>query len=147
MAFSISGQDDQDSDQSMTEINMIPLVDVMLVLLIIFMVTAPLSIGGIKLDLPSSKATGGSQLDEKKIVLSITGRGEVFIDKLMIPQIDLEAKLKAIFEHRSEKEIYIRADTKVAYGKVIEAMSAAKLAGVSRMNMLTQPPTATRAKN
>lgn len=140
MAFSFSGNDDYDSDQAMAEINMIPLVDVMLVLLIIFMVTAPLSIGGIKLDLPTSAAKGGSLLDEKKIILSITGKGDVFIDKQLIAPNSLESRLKAIFENRSEKEIYIRADTKVAYGKVVDAMSAAKLAGVDRMNMLTQPP-------
>lgn len=136
MAFSL-GNDDSDA---MAEINIIPLVDVMLVLLIIFMVTAPLSISGIKVELPSSQAKGTS-IDEDRIVLSISHGGEFFIDKLQIASNNLPEKLKSIYAFRQKKEIYIRADGAVAYGKVIDAMSAAKVAGVQRMSMLTQPPT------
>jgi biopolymer transport protein TolR len=103
------------------------------------MVTAPLSIGGIHVDLPVSKARSTS-VDERKIILSINGRGEFFIDKLEIKPAMLGDKLKAIFDAQVKKELYIRADRGVVYGRVVDAMSAAKLAGVTRMSMLTQPP-------
>src|SRR5476649_1317151 len=125
MAFSFQDDDDK---QAMAEINIIPLVDVMLVLLIIFMVTAPLSIGGIKVDLPLSKAKGAN-VDEDRIVLSVNKGGDYYLEKQHIPEVGLEAKFKAIYEYRQKKELYIRADQGVAYGKVVYAMSAAKLAG------------------
>ena len=129
----------EDESQEMAEINIIPLVDVMLVLLIIFMVTAPLSIGGIKVDLPFSKAKGGS-VDESRVVLSINRSGGYFLEKLEIPAAALTERMKAIYEFRQKKELYIRADRGVAYGRVVDAMSAAKIAGVIKMSMLTQPP-------
>lgn len=119
------------------EINIIPLVDVMLVLLIIFMVTAPLSIGGIKVDLPASKAKG-AHIDEDRIVLSISAQGLYYIDKLQIPEATLEDKFKSIYQYRAKKELFIRADQRVPYGKVVYAMSAAKMAGVGKLGMLTQ---------
>ena len=138
MAFGRMGQKSSgDGDhEEMAEINIIPLVDVMLVLLIIFMVTAPLSIGGIKVDLPLSKATGTS-IDEDRIVLSISREGEYFLEKIKIPESTLEAKFKAIYEYRQKKELYVRADTGVPYGKVVMAMSAARVAGVTKLAMLT----------
>lgn len=132
-----AGQADEHSD--LAEINIIPLVDVMLVLLIIFMVAAPLSITGIKIELPKSQAKG-TNLDEDRIVLTIDKDGEYFMEKARILKQDLPGKLKAIYEFREKKDIYIRADQNVKYKSVIDAMSAAKLAGVSRMAMLTEPP-------
>jgi biopolymer transport protein TolR len=120
----------------LAEINIIPLVDVMLVLLIVFMVTAPLSIGGIKVELPLSKAKGAT-IDEDRIVLSINRSGGYFLEKTLIPDAALEGKFHAIYEYRQKKELYIRADQGVAYGKVVYAMSAAKLAGVTKLAMLT----------
>lgn len=137
MAFSRLGQKSgNDDNEDVAEINIIPLVDVMLVLLIIFMVTAPLSIGGIKVDLPMSKAKG-TNVDEDRIVLSIAKTGGYYLDKQAIPDAGLEAKFKAIYEFRQKKELYIRADQGVQYGKVVYAMSAAKLAGVTKLAMLT----------
>lgn len=138
MAFGRLGQSrgDDGAHDDLAEINIIPLVDVMLVLLIIFMVTAPLSIGGIKVDLPLSKARG-TNVEEDRVVLSINKSGAYYLDKLQIPDAGLEAKFKAIYEFRQKKELYIRADQGVAYGKVVAAMSAAKLAGVSKLAMLT----------
>ena len=141
MSFSLG----KDESEAMAEINIIPLVDVMLVLLIVFMVTAPLSISGIKVDLPVSQAKGTS-IDEDRIVLSIGKGGEFFLDKTQIPAVSLPDRLKAIYAYRQKKEIYIRADGGVTYSKVIEAMSAAKTAGVQRMSMLTQPPTRAAAR-
>lgn len=130
-----NGSGNEENDD-VAEINIIPLVDVMLVLLIIFMVTAPLSIGGIKVDLPLSKAKG-TNVDEDRIVLSIAKSGGYFLEKQQITDAALEAKFKAIYEYRQKKELYIRADTGVPYGKVVYAMSAAKLAGVTKLAMLT----------
>ena len=128
---------DNDDNAPMAEINIVPLVDVMLVLLIIFMVTAPLSIGGISVKLPTSRASGG-RVDENRVVLSIDKTGKFFIDKMNISDKNLETKLKAIYEFREKKELYIRADSGVPYGRVVRAMSAAKIAGVGKMSMLTR---------
>ena len=132
--------------QDLAEINIIPLVDIMLVLLIIFMVAAPLSISGIGVQLPKSKAKGGS-VDESRIILSIDSEGGFFLDKQKIPPEHLEAKIQAIFAVRDKKELYIRADKRVRYGSVIDAMGAAKLAGVSKLSMLTSPYQASAFKS
>lgn len=136
---------EEDESGQMSDINVVPLVDIMLVLLIIFMVTAPLSIGGIKVNLPTSKVRAGA-MDEERVVLSINRRGKYFIEKLEIPSQRLEGKLKAIYEFRKKKNLYIRADRGVPYGKVVDAMSAAKLAGVSKMSMLTEAKTPRRRR-
>ena len=132
--------------QDMAEINIIPLVDIMLVLLIIFMVAAPLSISGIGVQLPKSKAKGGS-VDESRIILTIDAEGGFFLDKQKIPSEQLEAKMMAIFAVRDKKELYIRADKRVRYGSVVDAMGAAKLAGVSKLSMLTSPRQASAQKS
>ena len=136
MAFSMGNNND---DDDLAEINIVPLVDVMLVLLIIFMVAAPLSIGGINVNLPKSKARG-SNISHDRIVLSINAKGSYFIEKMKIPETELQKRIFAIYEFRDEKDLYIRADTGVQYGRVVYAMSAAKLAGVTKLAMLTQPP-------
>jgi biopolymer transport protein TolR len=143
MAFSRMGTGKSDDNEDLAEINIIPLVDVMLVLLIIFMVTAPLSIGGIKVDLPLSKAKG-TNVDDDRIVLTVSSTGEYFLEKMPIPEGGLEAKLKAIYEYRQKKELYIRADQGVQYGRVVFAMSAAKVAGVTKLAMLTNHQAAQR---
>lgn len=139
MAFGRLGNDKNfESDTSdMAEINIIPLVDVMLVLLIIFMVTAPLSIGGIKVDLPHSaaKSTG---IDEKRVILSINEQGDFYLDRVQVNAKALPDRFKTMFEGRDKKELYIRADRAVSYGRVVDAMGAAKSAGVLKIGMLTQ---------
>ena len=137
MAFGKMDSSSEDNPD-MAEINIIPLVDVMLVLLIVFMVAAPLSISGIKVELPSSKAQGVT-MEQNNIILSISKDGGYYIDKMKIPQSELIKKIHAIFEFREKKEIFIRADREVDYGVVVDAMSAAKLAGVQKMAMLTRP--------
>lgn len=139
MAFRIDSSGGDEENEEMADINIIPLVDVMLVLLIIFMVTAPLSIGGINVNLPTSKAKG-KKIAEERVVLSINKSGDFFIEKSQIPRSALIEKFKAIFEFRENKELYIRADRGVDYGKVVDAMSAARISGVSKLNMLTQRP-------
>jgi biopolymer transport protein TolR len=140
MEFKQSQSDNDDDNGQMADINIVPLVDVMLVLLIIFMVTAPLSIGGINVDLPSSKARS-RDMAEDRVVLSINQKGEYFIEKMEVPAGVLDQRLKDLYQQREKKELYIRADKAVVYGRVVDAMSAAKLAGVTRISMLTQAPT------
>ncbi len=140
MEFKSSQSDNDDDSGQVADINIVPLVDVMLVLLIIiFMVTAPLSIGGINVDLPSSKARS-SGMAEDRVVLSINSKGEYFIEKMEVPAGVLDQRLKDLYQQREKKELYIRADKTVVYGRVVDAMSAAKLAGVTRISMLTQAP-------
>jgi biopolymer transport protein TolR len=135
MAFQI----DQNEDEDLADINIIPLVDVMLVLLIVFMITAPLSLSGVKVELPAAKGKGSGSFDDKKVVLSIDDKGRYFFDKVEADKKSIEAKIKAIFEHRQEKVLFIRADRRVVYEKVMDAMSAARSAGVVKISMLTVP--------
>lgn len=137
MGLSLHSSTGSDDAPDMAEINIIPLVDIMLVLLIIFMVAAPMSISGIHISLPKSQASGGL-VDEKRIVLSVNAQGDYYIEKTLIPKGTLRAKMKAIFEFRENKTLYIRADKSVRYGRVMEAMNAAKLAGVAKLSMLTE---------
>ena len=137
MAMHISKKSGDDDYESMAEINIIPLVDVMLVLLIIFMVAAPLTISGIGVNLPSSRASG-SKLDEKRVVLSINKDGKYYFDQTEIQAKNLEEKMKSIFRAQDSKVLFIRADRDAVYGKVAFAMTSAKLAGVHKMSMLTK---------
>ena len=139
MAFGNLNGSGGDDNQDMAEINIIPLVDVMLVLLIIFMVAAPLSITGIKVNLPTSAAKG-SHVDEGRVILTVSESGNFYLEKTRIENQNLRTKLAAVFENREKKQLFIRADRKVPYGSVVDAMSAAKLAGVAKMSMLTVPP-------
>ena len=143
MEFKTSHEDHEDDTGSMADINIVPLVDVMLVLLIIFMVTAPLSIGGININLPSSKARS-TAVAENRVVLTINVKGDYFLEKVGIPSEVLEQRLAEIYANREKKEIYIRADKAVVYEKVVNAMSAARLAGVTKISMLTEARVPTR---
>ncbi len=135
--LSLDRSDDQNND--IAEINIIPLVDVLLVLLIVFMVAAPLSLSGIKIELPTSKAKGAVG-DEQKIILSIDPKGQFYVETKLIPPTQLEEEMKNMFKFREKKEIYIRGDRQVPYGSVVDAMSAAKVAGVTKISMLTKQP-------
>lgn len=137
MEFKTSHEDHEDDTGSMADINIVPLVDVMLVLLIIFMVTAPLSIGGITINMPSSKARS-TAVTENRVILSINMKGEYYLEKVGIPAEVLDMRLAEIYANREKKEIYIRADKAVMYEKVVNAMSAARLAGVTKISMLTE---------
>src|SRR5512137_2744723 len=108
----------QDSDRPMAEINVTPLVDVMLVLLIIFMVTAPMMQMGIDVNLPRVKAKS-VDVAEEKLVLTVNGAKEIFLNKTKVPLTDLGAKLGSIFASRIEREVFLRADKNVPYGYVV----------------------------
>ena len=123
----------------MAEINVTPLVDVMLVLLIIFMVTAPMLQMGIDVNLPRVKAKS-IDVAEEKLVLTITSAKEIFINKNRIPIGDLRTKLENIFASRTDREVFMRADKAIPYGFVIEVMSEVRKAGVDKLGMITEPP-------
>jgi len=123
----------------LAEINVTPLVDVVLVLLIIFMVTAPMLQMGIDVNLPRVKSKS-IDVTEEKLVLTINGGKEIFINKNKTSIADLGAKLESIFAHRIDREIFMRADKNVPYGFVVEVMSAVRKAGVDKLGMITEPP-------
>jgi biopolymer transport protein ExbD len=119
----------------LTEINITPLVDVMMVLLIILMVAAPFAVSGVDVRLPSSKAKTMA-LTGDPVVLSVTPSGQYFLGKSSVSSKDLVEKLKAAKGSEKDPGFYIRADRAVPYGKVMEAMAAAQRAGFSRIGML-----------
>jgi biopolymer transport protein TolR len=130
-------------NRPMAEINVTPLVDVVLVLLIIFMVTAPMLQMGIDVKLPRVKAKS-IDVAEEKLVLTITPAREIFINKNKIPVSDLRTKLESIFSSRTDKEVFMRADKTIPYGFVIEVMSEVRKAGVDKLGMITEPPEESR---
>ncbi|HEY5496815.1 MAG TPA: protein TolR [Syntrophales bacterium] len=125
------------------EINVTPLVDVVLVLLIIFMVTAPMLSMGIDVNLPRVKSKT-IDVNEEKLVLTINKDREIFINRTKIPKDDLKVKLENIFTARIDKEIFLRADKSVAYGFVVEVMSEIRKAGVDKLGMVTETPEESR---
>ena len=121
----------------MSEINVTPFVDVMLVLLIVFMVTAPLLTVGIPVDLPKVKA---SALTDKKdpIEITVNLEGEIYIGESIVEEDNLVTRLNAITEQNTEARIYIRGDRVVAYGRVMEIMSLINSAGYVKVALITQ---------
>jgi biopolymer transport protein TolR len=128
---------------TLSEINVTPMVDVMLVLLVIFMVTAPLIQQGVKVNLPQTRAAP-VEATEKKVVLSIDRSKRVYIGEAEVPLSDLEQKLKTNSKVQTDKEIYLHADKDIAYGIVVEVMAAAQRAGIKDVGMITDPMVSTR---
>jgi biopolymer transport protein TolR len=123
---------------TMSEINVTPMVDVMLVLLIIFMVTAPLIQQGVKVKLPDARATPVEAKD-KKLIVTIDASKNVFIGDVQVPLEQLEEKLKTNAKAQQDKELYLHADRDLPYGVVVEVMAAAQRAGVDNVGMVTDP--------
>jgi biopolymer transport protein TolR len=128
--------------QTLTEINVTPLVDVMLVLLIIFMVTAPLIQQGVEVALPEARAKA-VEAEEQKLVLSIKSDRSLYLgsseDAARIPFEGLEDKLKANVRAMKDKELYLMADRTLPYGFVVEVMATVQRAGISNLGMITNP--------
>lgn len=131
---------------TMSEINVTPMVDVMLVLLIIFMVTAPLIQQGVKVNLPETKAAPVEATD-KKLVLSIDAGRKVYIGDAEVALEELQDKLAANAKAQADKEVYLHADRDVPYGVVVEVMAAAQRAGISNVGMITDPSTGSKTSN
>jgi len=130
--------------QTLTEINVTPLVDVMLVLLIIFMVTAPLIQQGVEVNLPEARAKS-VDAEEQKLVLSIKADKTLWLgtseDAARIPLDRLEEKLRANTRAMKDKELYLHADRALPYGFVVEVMATVQRAGVVNVGMITNPAT------
>ncbi len=121
----------------MNDINVTPLIDVMLVLLVIFMVTAPLLATGVHVELPKVKSAP-MQTDDSKLLLIVTVDEHVYLGKDEITE-DVENKLKTNARLQEEKEVYVQADENVKYGAVLRVMAAARGAGVEKLGMVTDP--------
>jgi biopolymer transport protein TolR len=124
--------------RAFSEINVTPFVDVMLVLLVIFMVTAPMLEQGIDVDLPET-TTQPLQMREEPLILSVKKDGTYHLARTAVPLEELQAKLQAIFAGTDEREIYLRADKDAPYGTVVKAMAAARLAGAKTVGIVTEP--------
>ncbi|MFH0845174.1 MAG: protein TolR [Pseudomonadota bacterium] len=122
----------------MSDINVTPLVDVMLVLLIIFMVTAPMMIQGVEVNLPQTTAKH-IKVQEDPLMLTVNQKKEIFLENQIIELENLEKKITAIFKYRREKEVLLRADREVPYGFVIKVVAAVKRAGIDKLGMVTEP--------
>lgn len=122
----------------MAEINVTPLVDVTLVLLIIFMVTTPMLQRGVDVELP--QAQSGDVREEEKITLTLTQDNRIFINDKEVPRSLLADRLKAISQERRDRVLFFRGDARVSYGLVMEIMDAAKSAGIEVIGMITQKP-------
>jgi biopolymer transport protein TolR len=121
---------------ALSEINVTPLVDVMLVLLIIFMISAPLLTAAVPLELPKTEA-GAAQDQPEPITVSIQANGNLFVQEAPVAFADLGARLEAISEGKSEKPIYVRADGKASYEIVARVMAALSTSGFSSINLIT----------
>jgi biopolymer transport protein TolR len=132
--------------QPMSEINVTPFVDVMLVLLIIFMVTAPLLTVGVPVNLPQTRARQMSE-DKEPIAITIKDNGNVFLQETQIQLDELVPKLTAIAENGYEERIYVRGDKTVDYGKVMEVMGELSAAGFKRIGLVTDTKREQRKQN
>jgi biopolymer transport protein TolR len=122
----------------MSDINVTPLVDVMLVLLIIFMVTAPMMMQGVEVNLPQTTAKS-IKTREDPLILTINKKREIYLEDRQIGLKNLETKVKTIFKYRRNKELLLRADREVPYGFVIKVIAGVKRAGIDKLGMITEP--------
>ena len=125
------------TQSSLAEINIVPLVDVVLVLLIIFMLTAPIIQSGIEVNVPKTRTV--KELTQERLVVSINRAQQLFVDSSPININELEAKLKARIKDPTQAMIYLRADEEVPFGSIAKVMDRAKQAGVVNINVVTQP--------
>ncbi|HLF49908.1 MAG TPA: biopolymer transporter ExbD [Methylomirabilota bacterium] len=126
---------------TMAEINIIPLVDVILVLLLIFMLTAPLMYRGIDVNLP--KTQGKPTAVEERLVLTLTKEQGIYLNDKPVPMASLEQYLRDQFKNRQDKVLYLRADQALQYGFVVETMDRIRRSGIEKLGMVTEP---TRAR-
>jgi biopolymer transport protein TolR len=122
---------------TLAEINIIPLVDVVLVLLLIFMLTAPMMYRGIDVNLP--RAAARPTAVEERMVLTVTKERALYLNDKRVAAGALEAQLRAAFANRTDRTLYLKADAGLAYGTVIETMDQVRRAGIERLGMVTEP--------
>lgn len=138
-------QTDKNNGRSvMSEINVTPFVDVMLVLLVIFMVTTPILYQGVDVNLPKTESRPMPSLDrERKVVVTLNGTGEIFIEKERYSLDQLRIEIRKLMAERgknlTDEDVFLRADSSVPYGTVIEVMSEIRNAGVQKIGLITEP--------
>lgn len=125
----------------MSDINVTPMVDVMLVLLVIFMITAPLLTAGVAVDLPKAKAKAISQQDNVPLEISIDRGGSIYMGDTKVTAERLSAMLQAIAAETKERRVYIKADAGLDYGHVMTVMAAVNTAGFTKIALVTDPTT------
>jgi biopolymer transport protein TolR len=126
------------SKELMSDINVTPFVDVMLVLLIIFMVTAPMMMQGLNVDLPEATAKP-IESERDHLIITINKDQEIYISDYPVPVDLLQEKLTRILQNRSDQEVYLKADKNIPYGIVVQVMAEIKGAGVEQLGMITDP--------
>jgi biopolymer transport protein TolR len=134
MAMSAGGS----NTGTLSEINVTPLVDVMLVLLIVFMVTAPMLQTGVEVNLPDAKAQTIKD-DAGLLIVTMTKDKKVWINKLDVPPEQVEAVLRANEKLKADREAYLHADQDLSYGEIVKIMAVMKLAGAERLGLITDP--------
>lgn len=127
------------SHRPMAEINVTPFIDVMLVLLIIFMVTAPMLTTGVAVNLPNSEAKAITDKDDKPLEVTINQENEIFIGKTQVTDDRLVALLTSMADNNLEQRIYIRAETTLSYGKVMDVLGSINKAGFKKVALLSAP--------
>src|SRR5512138_731789 len=138
MAFKLESSDSSRRiGTSLAEINIIPLVDVVLVLLLIFMLTAPMMYRGIDVNLP--RAAAKPTAVEERMVLTLTKERALYLNDKRVAPGTLDTSLRAAFANRTDKTLYLKADSGLAYGAVIETMDMVRRAGIERLGMVTEP--------
>jgi len=136
----------------LSEINVTPFVDVMLVLLVIFMVTAPILYQGVDVNLPrvESKRMPAAER-EKKVVITLNDKGEIFIEKKQYSLSELKVEIRTLIRTHGKRiedeDVFLRADSNVPYGTVMEVMAEIKKAGVNRLGLVTEPPSVNGSGN
>ena len=139
MAFSMNTKAGRGRYRPLAEINVTPLVDVMLVLLIIFMVTAPLMTSGVSVDLPKTSAQPLNS-DSEPLTVSIKADGTIFLQDQSIDLGDLVGKLQAISQNNPERRIFVRGDKDLAYGRIMEVMGTITQGGFTKVALLAEQP-------
>ncbi|MGD9241096.1 MAG: protein TolR [Desulfobacterales bacterium] len=128
----------ENSGRLMSDINVTPFVDVMLVLLIIFMVTAPMMMQGVDVSLPEATAEP-LESEKEHLIITIDTKNQIFINDFQVTVDFLGEKLNKILEGRSDREVYLKADKDISYGTVVQVMAEIKGAGVEKLGMVTEP--------
>ena len=139
-----SGKKRKVRSDSFSEINITPMVDVMLVLLVIFMVAAPMMTTGVTVDLPDSNATPIAGQDEP-LAVSITANGDVWIQKTKVPFKDFQKKLKAVTSEKKDTRIFVRGDKSVDYGRIMQVVGEINEAGYNKVALVTETANAAPA--